>query len=281
MQIRTKIYTIAAALILPLAGMMVPANAQRAQSKAAKTETKKYKNEKPDLAEIQRSTLDPNSPYYYPKLMAKYEKKDTTMTPDEFRHFYLGYMFQEDFDPYRVSPYANKTDDLRQKKEHTKQEMDTIEKYANLALEDNPFDLRQMSFLVHVLKEKKKDMRAKIWEYRLENLLGTIMSTGTGKDVDNPWYVVYPMHEYDVAQLLGYEAVDVEYPRDGYDYLIVQPDETDTRKRDKSAKGFYYNVVIPQEQYELKHGGEDDTPAVEPESAPEEDEEDYDEIPAE
>ncbi|MDE6717477.1 MAG: DUF4919 domain-containing protein [Muribaculaceae bacterium] len=277
---RTRIYTLAGALLLPLAGLfLASAGAQTAGARAPKKDTKKYKTEKPDLAAIQRAVLDPSSPYYYPKLMTKYERKDTTMTPDEFRHFYLGYMFQEDFDPYRTSPYANKTDHLRTKKSHTKQEMDTIEKYANLALEDNPFDLRQMSFLVHVLKEKKKDMRAKIWEYRLENLLGTIMSTGTGKDVDNPWYVVYPMHEYDVAQLLGYEAVDVEYPRDGFDYLIVQPDESDTRRRDKSAKGFYYNVVIPQEQYELKHGGDEEVTSGAPEEI--DDGEDYDEIPAE
>lgn len=217
------------------------------------TATKKYKNEAPDMQEIMESTLDPHSKYYYPKLKQKYDRKDTTMTTDEFRHFYLGYMFQEDFDPYRVSPYASRTDDLRSKANHTKQEMDTIEKYANLALEDNPFDLRQMSFLVHVLKEKKKDMRAKIWEFRLENLLGTIMSTGTGKDVDHPWYVIYPMHEYDVVQLLGYQAVDVDYPRDGFDYLMVEPDPTDKRARDKSAKGFYFNVERPQQQYELKH----------------------------
>ncbi|MDE6538321.1 MAG: DUF4919 domain-containing protein [Muribaculaceae bacterium] len=264
---------ILAALMLPMVGL--GAVSVDAQTRQKTRDTRKYKTEKPDLEEIQRTTLDPKSEFYYPKLMAKYERKDTTMTPEEFRHFYLGYMFQEDFDPYRISPYANKTDDLRSKKEFTKQELDTIEKYANLALEDNPFDLRQMSFLVRVLKEKKKDMRASIWEYRLENLLGTIMSTGTGKDVDNPWYVVYPMHEYDVAQLLGYEAVDVEYPRDGFDYLVVQPDPTDTRKRDKSAKGFYYNVVIPQEQYELKHGGEDD------ETSSSGEEEDYDEMPAE
>lgn len=243
---------------------------QKTEVKSSKTSsTKKYKTEKPDMAEIMKSTLDPQSKYYYPKLKQKYDRKDTTMTTDEFRHFYLGYMFQEDFDPYRVSPYASRTDDLRSKKTHTKQEMDTIEKYANLALEDNPFDLRQMSFLVHVLKEKKKDMRAKIWEFRLENLLGTIMSTGTGKDVDNAWFVVYPMHEYDVVQLLGYEAVDVDYPKDGYDYLMVQPDETDKRPRDKSAKGFYFNVERPQEQYEVKHPDAIDGETV---AAPEEDE---------
>lgn len=217
-------------------------------------ETKrKIKVEKPDLEVIRQMTLDPSSKFYFPKLKKKYEVNDTTMTPEEFRNFYLGYMFQEDFDPYRVSPYSDVTDDLRQKPTHTKEEIDTITKYAQLSLEDNPFDLRQMSFLVHVLKEKRKDMRAKIWEYRLENLLGAIKSTGTGDSVENAWYVIYPSHEYDMVQLLGYEAVDAQFIDPGYDYLAVQPDESDTRKRDKSAKGFYFNVMVPQQQYELKH----------------------------
>ena len=191
--------------------------------------------EKPNLEEIRTSTLDPQSKYYFPKLMAKYEVNDTTMTNDEFRHLYLGYMFQEDYDPYRMSPYSDRTDSLRSKPTHTRAEIDTITKYAQLALADNPFDLRQM------------------WEYRLEHLLGAIKSTGTGEDIENAWYVIYPMHEYDMVQLLGYEATNADFIEPGYDYLSVRPDPSDKRKRDKSAQGFYFDVQIPQNQYELKH----------------------------
>lgn len=212
---------------------------------------------RPDLEEIRSTTLDPSSKYYFPKLMAKYNQNDTTMTNDEYRHLYLGYMFQEDYDPYRTSPYAGRTDELRLKATHTKEEIDTIRKYAELSLRDNPFDLRQMSFLVHVLKERRKDMSAKIWEYRLEHLLGAIKSTGTGEDVENAWYVIYPMHEYDMVQLLGYSATDADFIEPGYDYLTVVPDEaTAKRLRDKVAKGFYFNVQTVQQQYELKHPDE-------------------------
>lgn len=249
--------------------------ADRAPAVAATESRRKIKVEKPDLDAIRQMTLDPASKYYFPKLREKYEKNDTTsMTPEDFRNFYLGYMFQEDFDPYRISPYSKVTDDLRQKPTHTKAEIDTIIKYCQLSLEDNPFDLRQMSFLIHVLKESKKNMRAKIWEYRLENLLGAIKSTGTGDSTENAWFVMYPAHEYDMVQLLGYEAVDAQFIDPGYDYLAVQPDETDTRRRDKSAKGFYFNVMVPQEQYELKHP--EDMIAVPDTQMP-----DPDEIPAE
>lgn len=274
MNLTLKKICLSSAAALILVGAFANANAQN---------KRKITVAKPDLEEIRTSTLTPSSPYYFPKLMKKYESNDTTMTNDEYRHFYLGYMFQEDFDPYRVSPYANVTDDLRMKATHTKEEIDTIRKYAQLALADNPFDLRQMSFLVHVLKEKRKDMSAKIWEYRLEHLLGAIKSTGTGESQDKAWYVIYPMHEYDMVQLLGYEATDAKFIEPGYDYLSVIPDESNKTKRDKSAEGFYFNIIVPQQQYVLKHPEieeeEETAPATEQPAVP-----DYypdpDEIPA-
>ena len=234
-------------LCVGAASISIPASGQEAAHNKRKITV-----EKPDLEKIKEATLNPSSPFYFPKLMAKYN--DTTMTNEEYRNFYLGYMFQEDYDPYRTSPYSGVTDELRQKASHSKEEIDTIRKYAELTLRDNPFDLRQMSFLVHVLKEKRKDMSAKIWEYRLEHLLGAIKSTGTGEDEENAWYVIYPMHEYDMVQLLGYEATDAAFIEPGYDYLTVEPDpETAKRLRDKVAKGFYFNVKVLQDQYMLKH----------------------------
>lgn len=234
-----------------IATVIIPATASPQESVQNK---RKINVEKPDLDEIKLKTLDPQSPFYFPKLMAKYNRNDTVMTNEEYRYFYLGYMFQEDYDPYRSSPYSGVTDNLRLKTTHTKEEIDTIRKYAELSLRDNPFDLRQMSFLVHVLKEKRKDMSAKIWEYRLEHLLGAIKSTGTGEDIENAWYVIYPVHEYDMVRLLGYEATDADFIEPGYDYLTVRPDEeTQRRLRDKVAPGFYFNVEVPQSQYEMKH----------------------------
>lgn len=211
--------------------------------------------EKPDLNQIKRETLSPQSKFYFPKLKKKYEKKDTVMTNEEFRYFYLGYMFQEDYDPYRESQYDKITAPLKAKTTHTKEEVDTLIKYAELSLEDNPFDLRHMSFLVHALKEKEKSYRAKIWEYRLENLLAAIKSTGTGKDTENAWYVITPVHEYDMVQLLGYNATDVDFDtHPGYDILKVEPDQDSAnRSKNRTASEFYFNVVIPTEQFELKH----------------------------
>lgn len=222
--------------------------------KQKKSNKRQITVERPDLEAIRVATLDPQSEMYYPKLIKKFNLNDTIMTADEYRHLYLGYMFQEDYDPYRESPYSSITDTYRNKTSHTKEEIDTIRKYAELTLLDNPFDLRQMSLLVHVLKERRKDMSAKIWEYRLEHLLGAIKSTGTGENEDNAWFVIYPAHEYDMVQLMGYHAVDAEFIEPGFDYLKVEPEEeTSRRLRDNVQKGFFFDVRQIHQQYELKH----------------------------
>ncbi len=253
--------------------------------KAKKSSKRQVTVERPDLEAIRVATLDPSNPMYFPKLMKKFNRNDTTMTADEFRHLYLGYMFQEDYDPYRESPYSSITDSYRNKTSHSKEEIDTIRKYAELTLLDNPFDLRQMSFLVHVLKERRKDMSAKIWEYRLEHLLGAIKSTGTGENEENAWFVIYPAHEYDMVQLMGYHAVDADFIEPGFDYLMVEPEEETARRlRDKVQKGFFFDVRQIHQQYEMKHPeddeGEDLTEDVADDSVTAI-EEDPDDIPAE
>lgn len=208
---------------------------------------------KPDLNKIKAETLNPKSNFYYPKLWEKYNDKlkMAKMTPEEYRYLYLGYMFQEDYDPYRVSVYAEAVDSMRDREDFTPAERNDLISKLNLSLKDNPFDLRQMSFLVHLLKASDKNYEADKWERRLENFLAAIKSTGTGENKDKAWYVIYPMHEYDMVQLLGYRAVDIDYNTVGYDHLLVEPDGS--VKINKPVKGFYFNVEVPQQQYVIKH----------------------------
>lgn len=284
--------------------------------------TQKAKNarkiivEKPDFDKISKATLDPKSEFYFPTLMRLFNRNDTSMSKEQYRNLYLGYLFQEDYDPYRTSPYNLVTDSLldvtsatksrltamtdslnglikanrisgheaEKKKERLnnayKRQLRELSTATELSLKDNPFDLRQMSILVHTSKEMGNIMKAKIWEYRLENILGAIKSTGSGEDIDNAFYVIYPMHEYNMIQLLGYSPTAVDFPADGIDYISVTPDPDSGRKIRKPVEGFYFNVGPLTEQYELKHpeaaaeSQENNATAEEPIVAP-------DEMPAE
>lgn len=214
---------------------------------AASTKEKKIKIEKPDMAQIEQMVNDPDSKYYYPKLMAKYERRDTSMQHDEYRLLYYGFMFQEDFDPYRRSDYSDIVDDLYYRSEHSRSECDSIIKYAELSLRDNPFDLQQINFLIYALREKKKNHLANIWQYRLNHLIQAIVSSGTGLDKDNAWYVINPRHEYNIINFKGYVADSQEFISPYYDYITIE------KKTDKDPAGFYFNIKNLLDEYYRKH----------------------------
>ena len=66
--------------------LAIPAYRVVAQTSVPTTEAaskRKIVVEKPDLEKIKKETLDPASPFYFPKLMAKYTRNDTTMTNED------------------------------------------------------------------------------------------------------------------------------------------------------------------------------------------------------
>lgn len=224
----------------------------------------KAKMEVPDLEEIRSRVTDINSDFYYPKLRKIYQQNDTVMTPEQYRYFYLGYLFQEDFNPYRVSEFSTIPDSLSFKQTHTPQECDTIIKYAEMSLDDNPFDLKQMSFLIYALNTKKKHMRAKIWQYRLENILNTIKNTGTGESPDSAWFVISPDHEYALINAMSYTAVGYDGSIPGIDYISVKLDLPEgQRPRSKVHEGFFFNVRNLQEEYNRKFPAEESESTIE------------------
>ena len=188
-----------------------------------------------NMDSIRIAVQNPYSNYYYKKLWRKYQSNDTNMSLKEYRHLYLGYVFSEDYNPYRVSEFSKKIEPLYFKKQHTQAECDTVMKYAELSLADDPFDLKQMEFYIYVLKERKKYTRAAIWKSRLNNMVKAIMSTGNGTK-EKPWVVISPVHEYVIANGFGYQVEDVvEYEGD-IDYVKV------ANPKSGGPEGFWFDV---------------------------------------
>lgn len=204
---------------------------------------------KPDMEKIKAEVLNPASRYYYPKLMKNYEKNDTMMNLEDYRHLYLGSVFQEDYNPYRRSPFDSEIEQLYYKKNHTRAELDTIIDYAEQALLDDPFDLQQINFLIYALQNRGKVNRAKIWQYRLNHLLEAILSTGTGADPDNAWIVIDPKHEYNILNFKSSLAEEASFVAPYYDFIKLRNDSND----DKTPEGYYFNIRYILEEYYRKH----------------------------
>ncbi len=219
-------------------------------SAAAQSAGKQLKREKPDLEKIRLETLDSKSPYYYPRLMKEFQRNDTLMKIDKYRHLYLGYMFQEDYNPYRSSQRDIQYNVLDRSRKLTRQECDSVIMYAEKALADNPFNLGEMVMLIKALREKGKNNLANIWQYKLNYLLMAIVSTGTGEDEENAWYVIEPQHEYVLLNMMDYSVADHVFYDPSYEYITV---------KDSSGKqrgGFYFNIGPLLEEYYRKHPDE-------------------------
>ena len=200
----------------------------------------------PNLKKIESSIRDFNSEMYYPRLMRRYINNDTTLTLNEFRHLYLGYSFQESYNPYRISPHIEKLANLYARYEHSTTECDSIIKYATLAIDDFPFDLRQINMLIYAYKQKKMKDIAAIWEYKLKNIVNAILSTGNGEKPETAWYVIYTTHEYDVVNRMGFTGAKYTLIEPTFDYLEVE-------KNPLNVKGYYFNVSRILQEYERKY----------------------------
>lgn len=202
--------------------------------------------EKPDMEAISKAVNDPSSKYYYPKLLKHFERNDTAMNLNQFRHLYLGYVFQEDYNPYRRSEYSSMVEDLYYRGEHTAAECDTIIKYAELSLKDDPFDLRQMTFLIYAYREKQKNHLAAIWQYKLNHLLEAILSTGNGLKPETAWVVTNPSHEYNLLNFHDFVAESHVDTPPHYDYIKIK------QKSNKDPEGFYFDVFYVLSEYNRK-----------------------------
>lgn len=235
---RYIIYTILSALACSFSVMAAP--------------SKKLEVRKVDFEEIKTFTQDSsNHRAYYPRLMAAFLRNDSTllndtlpsgeivrgevMTVEDYRNLYYGYVFQEDYDPFRTSIYSEKLEDLYDKKEFTREESVLIKENARAALADNLFDLRQMTFFIYALKEIKKDNLARICQFRLNHIVAAILSSGQGTK-EHPWVVTSVEHEYNILNFLGYVATSHEEVEGGLDYIKVN------KKDNKSPEGFYFDV---------------------------------------
>ena len=210
----------------------------------------KLKREKPDLEKLRLETLDSKSPYYYPRLMQEFQRNDTLMKIDKYRHLYLGYMFQEDYNPYRSNQRDIKYNVLTSSNQLTRQECDSVISYAEKALADNPFNLGEMVMLINALRQKGKTNLANIWQYKLNYLLMAIVSTGTGEDEENAWYVIEPQHEYVLLNMMDYTVDDHVFYDPSYEYITVKDSEG------KSKGGFYFNIGPLLQEYYRKHPDE-------------------------
>jgi hypothetical protein len=162
--------------------------------------------EKPDYQKIKSEITDKKRESYYPKLMDRFEKRDTTLVAADFKNLYYGYVFQKAYDPYKHSSNDDELKKFFMKDSLGTSDYEPFIKLAEKSLKETPFDLRLLSTLGYLYHMSKDDIMAKKTGYMANNLFKTIISTGDGLTCETAFHVISVDNEYSILGVFELES---------------------------------------------------------------------------
>ena len=190
---------------------------------------------KPNYDKIKKNIAQKTSNLYYPKLVEKFSNADTTMTLEEKRHLYYGFIHQKNYSPYTRSDY---TDSLRitlKKKNYSPSDLKNIVKFSDSLLRYNPFSLKAINYKIYAEKQMNDSINLLKDYTKMRIITNAMLSSGDGHSKETAYYVISPTHEYSLLNLLGYKFGGQQSLTDHYDYLTLEENEYE-------IKGLYFDI---------------------------------------
>lgn len=159
----------------------------------------------PDYEGIKREIADPSSEYYYPKLLERLSKADTTLADDinTIRCLYYGYVFQPGFDPYKHFDEQKEIGDiLFGDVEPTKADFLKVIELADKVIAQKPTELPMYYYRLIgcAYGYGEDDPRTMDARFRLEMLFNAIYSSGNGSR-EAPFHISSTMHSYFIMDM--------------------------------------------------------------------------------
>lgn len=160
----------------------------------------------PDYEGIKRAIADSTSEYYYPRLLQRFSKADTTLAEDinTMRCIYYGYVFQPDYSPYRSLDEQEEIQSiLFGDEEPTQKDFLRVIELADQAIVKKPTELPMYYYRLigcaYGLGED--DPRTAEARFRLDMLFNAIYSTGNGSR-EAPFHLSSTMHSYFIMSII-------------------------------------------------------------------------------
>lgn len=192
--------------------------------------------EKPDYNKIKKIIKDEQSEYYYPTIMKRFLDSDTTMTVQDYRVLYYGYIFHDNYSAYAHSFYTDSLNAVLNSDSLMSKDYNNIIRFEKQILDESPFNLRDLNMLAYAYYMTGDTLLAFQTSNKIDMLTGAILSTGDGIKEKTAWHVISVGHEYDILNILGFQfAGNQSLTKKGYDYLEVSPNEYE-------MEGFYFDV---------------------------------------
>lgn len=198
--------------------------------------SQKAKLKAPNYKKIEKEINKPDSDYYYTKLINKFEQADSTMTLEEKRHLYYGFIYQDEYSPYGKSTFVDSLNTIFKKEKIADDDYLNIIKFSDSILKDNPFDLRILNHKVYCYAELLNDDDYFKTSVKMNIIIDAILSSGDGLSKKTAFYVTHISDEYDLISILGFQFGGSQRLIEHYDYLKIADNE-------KGIEGLYFDVT--------------------------------------
>ncbi len=189
----------------------------------------------PNNEAIFLETNDPDSPDFYPKLLGRYMEGDTTLTRAQIFKLYYGYINQPTYKPLDWDPNADAVlavFDLHPEP-NAIQSLDIIQ-YGIKAMARDPFSPSNLNFLTYAYQTIGDTATALINRWRMDRVIETIKSTGSGQRPSSPWHIIFFTHATDILGSMGLMATKPILISTSVQYLPY-------RTEDGKSRGYYFD----------------------------------------
>ncbi|HQF48761.1 MAG TPA: DUF4919 domain-containing protein [Flavobacterium alvei] len=189
---------------------------------------------KPDYEMIKKNIEDKSSNYYYPKLLERMISNDSLLDNEDYRHLYLGYVFNPKYSSFFKSSTEEKLRKYYQNEKINEKEYDEIIKLGEQSIKEFPFDLRQMNYLAYIYHLKGDEISAKNISNRFHKIILAIMSTGDGQKCETGLHVISVSHEYVILNLFKLQNISQSLV-ENCDYMAFE-------KGKYKVDGIYFSI---------------------------------------
>ncbi len=188
----------------------------------------------PDYEIIKKEIADKSSIFYYPNLMDRMVAGDTSLTDEDYRHLYFGYVFDSKYNSVERPAEDEALKQYYQSEKLSENDYDAIIKLCTSAIASHPFGLRQMNFLAYVYHLKGEPILSKQISDRFQRIIKTIIQSGNGKTCETGFHVINIGHEYVFMNTLKIKAIKQS--------LIGNCDYQEFEKGKYSLPGIYFSI---------------------------------------
>jgi len=182
---------------------------------------------------------DAKHQYYYPKLLAKYNKDYQSLSYVEYFMFYFGFSEQADYAPYsqKIKQEVRAFDEYFEKQDYQGCVVDG-EKF----LKQHPFVIEAYLYVGSAYHKMGNFKKYGEYMFKYHALLESINMTGDGQSMESAYIITSPSDEYDLLYYLGFNSAEQSLLHEnGHDYDVLSIKS----EGGKSTSLIYFNIDKP------------------------------------